>query len=260
MLVNELTFSELKSIIDPVIRLEPMIDVVSKIGEPLLIEKPSRKKILEHGNKQLLRYKGFKVFISDLRWIKNQGPCIIIQLSNQITKFESFFYKYLSINNWFRKLACQEVINDLQKICKSNIQNKNFATKELEAYNTNGKINAKFSFWVSYPSNAYNYNWDEGRDISPLLISNEYHSDKWFIMFSFNAGSFEILNNQTTLRDDWEQYLGQVSKSINLEALRKFKPDQNGNKSFEDWSEDMILDYGDEIIPKLEKIWERITK
>ena len=98
MLVNELTFSELKSIIDPVLRLEPMNDVISKISEPLLIEKPSREKISEQCNKQLIRYKGFKVFISDLRWIKNQGACITIQLSRQSTKFESFLYKSFSIN------------------------------------------------------------------------------------------------------------------------------------------------------------------
>lgn len=258
MLINELTFFELKSIITTVIKLEPMNNVVSTISEALLIEKPSRKNITGQGNKQHILYKGFKVFISDIRWIKNQGPCIIIQLSRQSTKFESYLYKFLTVNNWFRKIACGDVINDLQNICKSTIQNINFVTNEIEGYDANDRKKDRLTFWASYPSVAFNSNWNEGRDISPLLIINEYHSEKWFITLTFNAGSFEIRNDKTTLRDDWEYYLGEISKSVNSEVMRKFKPDENGNKSFGDWSEDMILDYGDEIIPKLEEIWTNI--
>lgn len=259
MLINELTFYELKSILDPIIRLEPMTDVVSKIGETLLIEKPSRKNISEQGNKYHIQYKGFNLFISDLRWIKNQGPCITIQLKRNSTKLESFFHKLFSVNDWLRDYACKEVIKDLQKICKSNIQDINFVTKEFEAYNTSNRKTNKFNFWASYPAKAYNNNWDKGADISPLLITNEYHSDKWFILFSFNAGSFKIQNNQTELRDNWKDFIGQVSKSINSEALRNFKPNDRDNKSFEEWSEDMILEYGDDIIPNLKKVWQDIN-
>ena len=31
-----------------------------------------------------------------------------------------------------------------------------------------------------------------------------------------------------------------------------------GRKSFEEWSEDMILDLGDEVAPHLSKIWQEI--
>jgi hypothetical protein len=104
MLINELTFYELKSILEPIIKLEKMTYVVSKIGKTLNITKPTRKNIKQYGNEFHLRYKGFDIFISDLRWIKNQGPCIIIQPSRQSTKFESYLYKFLSINYWFMKV------------------------------------------------------------------------------------------------------------------------------------------------------------
>ena len=259
MLINELTFYELKSILEPIIKLEQMTDVVSKIGKTLNVTKPTRQNIQQYGNEFHLRYKGFDIFISDLRWIKNQGPCIIIQLSRQSTKFESYLYKFLPINNWFRKLACGEVINDLQNICKSNIHNIKFVTNEIEGYDANNKKKERITFWASYPSVAYNNIWDEGRDISPVLITNEYHSGKWFIMYTFNAGSFEIRNDKTALRDNWKDFIGQVSKSVNSEVMRTFKTDKNGNKSFEDWSEDMILEYGDDIIPSLKKVWQDVN-
>jgi hypothetical protein len=153
------------------------------------------------------------------------------------------------------ELPCKEIINDLQKICTSNIRNINFETKELEAYYSSNRKNNKLNFWATYPTIAYNNNWDEGVDISPLLITHEYHSDKWFIIFSFNAGSFKIHDKQTELRDNWQDFIGQVSKSIKSEALRNFKSHDKENKSFEDWSEDMVLEYGDEIIPSLNKVW-----
>ena len=45
MLINELTFYELKRIITPVIQMQPMSRVVSEIGEVFGISEPTRKKI-----------------------------------------------------------------------------------------------------------------------------------------------------------------------------------------------------------------------
>jgi hypothetical protein len=84
MLVNELTFYELKRIITPVIQLQPMSRVISEIGEVLGISKATRKKIQEQ-KQFLLRYKGFRVFLSDLRWLRGRGPAIASQFSKSIT-------------------------------------------------------------------------------------------------------------------------------------------------------------------------------
>ena len=55
MLINELTFYELKRIITPVIQLQPMSLLCSEIGEVLGIPKANRDKITEQ-DKFSLRY------------------------------------------------------------------------------------------------------------------------------------------------------------------------------------------------------------
>ena len=92
------------------------------------------------------------------------------------------------------------------------------------------------------------------------MIANEFHSKKWFISFSFNASSFMRSDNQTILRKDWQKYAADISKSIKVWLERNFPQNDSRKKTFEEWSEDMVLDFGDEIIPRLPEIWSEIKK
>jgi hypothetical protein len=46
-------------------------------------------------------------------------------------------------------------------------------------------------------------------------LSDEFHSEKWFILFSFNAGAFFRSGERTMLRKNWQEYAADDSKSIN---------------------------------------------
>jgi hypothetical protein len=113
-------------------------------------------------------------------------------------------------------------------------------------------------FRTTYPSGAFNDEWKQGYDVSPLMISDEYHSDKWFISFSFNPGAFIRRGEKTILRENWREYANDISKSIDAWVARNYRPDGPRSKSFAEWSEDMILDLGDEVVTELQSIWEKI--
>jgi hypothetical protein len=66
---------------------------------------------------------------------------------------------------------------------------------------------------------------------------------------------------RTILRDNWQEYANDISKSVDAWVARNppLGPGEPpGRKSFEEWSEDMILDLGDEIAPQLPSIWQTI--
>src|SRR4030095_15946731 len=94
MLVNELTVYELERIIGPVIQLQPMSRVISEIGEVVGISNPTREKITKQ-EQFLLRYKGFEVRCSDLRWLRGRGPSIQLRFRRSATKWQTLR------NTWF---------------------------------------------------------------------------------------------------------------------------------------------------------------
>src|SRR5437899_2022646 len=94
MLVNELTVYELKRIITPVIQLQSMSRVCSEIGEVLGIPKANREKITKQV-KFSLRYKGFELFISELRWLSGRGPSMMLQFRRPATKWQT------RLTTWF---------------------------------------------------------------------------------------------------------------------------------------------------------------
>jgi hypothetical protein len=257
MLVNELTSHELRQIIKPVIRLEPMPRIISEIGKVVGISQPTRIKIQKQ-DQFLLRYKGFDVFISDLRWLRGRGPSISLQFKRPSTKLQSFLKKLFPQNHKMMDMVCREIIEDLKTACLGEIKELEFSSTDVNAHSWAG--NEEFRFRVAHPRAAFNEEWKEGRDIAPLMISDEFHSEKWFILFSFNAAGFIRSSEQTMLRKNWHEHAADVSNSINASLGRNYYPDDPRQKSFEEWSEDMILDLGDEIIPELPTIWKEIHK
>lgn len=258
MLVNELTYYELKKIIEPIIKLQPMSQVISEIGKVLRITKPSREKIQKQ-DEFLLRYKGFDIFFSDLRWLKGKGPSISLQFKRQSTKFQATLNKLFPENYKLMDMVCGEVIKDLKTICLANIENIKFTSTNIDnAHSYFG--NEKIAFRVTYPCGVYNFEWKEGQDISPLMITTEFHSNKYFVSFGFNAGGFTRNGEQTKLRADWKNNASDISNSINSWVERNYHPNDPRKKTFEEWSDDMIIDFGDEIIPDLPEIWDSIHK
>ncbi len=232
-----------------------MSRVVSEIGKVIGISQPTRERI-QRQEQFHLRYKGFEVFISDLRWLKGCGPSISLQFKRPSTKIQSLLSKLVPESRRLMNWVCGKVIEDLKSICLSEINNIEFISTDVKAHSWVGS--EEIGFRVAYPCGTFNEEWKEGQDIAPLMISDEFHSEKWFISFSFNPGAFIRKGEQTTLRENWQDYAADVSKSINAWVERNYHPDDPQKKSFEEWSEDMILDLGDEIIPELPTIWRSI--
>lgn len=251
MLINELSVHELKQMIEPVFQLQSMECVISKIGEVIGIPEPTREKIQKQ-RQFLLRYKGFEVFFSDLRWLRGRGPSFHLQFKRPATKLQSLLKKLFPESHRLMDMVCGEVIEDLKSICINEIKDVQFTSTDISANSWTGSEKTRFR--VTYPHGFFNCGWKQGHDISPLMISDESHSDKWFVSFSFNPGAFVRSGNRTMLRENWQDYANDISQSIDAWVARNYRTDAR-RKSFEDWSEDMILDLGDEIIPKLPAIW-----
>lgn len=256
MLINELTAHELKQMMEPVIQLQSMSHVISKIGEVIGIPQPTREKI-EKQEQFLLRYKGFEMCFFDLRWLRGRGPSINLQFRRPATRRQSLLYKLFPESHKLMDKVCGEVIGDLKSICVDQIKDIEF-TSTYQLNSDYSMDSEEAGFRVTYPRGAYNFKWKQGYDIAPVMIICESHSDKWFISFLFNPGAFIRNGERTTLRENWQDYASDITKSIDAWVARNYHPHDLRQKSFEEWSEDMILDFGDEIIPDLPAIWKTI--
>jgi hypothetical protein len=98
--------------------------------------------------------------------------------------------------------------------------------------------------------------------VSPLLIVDGPGLGIWCVWPSFNPGAFVRSDGKTLLRENWQEYGNDISESIeawvkrNCENADPKAPPRR--KTFEGWSEDMILDLGDEVGPQLPSIWQEI--
>ena len=117
---------------------------------------------------------------------------------------------------------------------------------------------------MSYPKGAYNHKAKMGYESSPLNIGEDYNPDgpNWFVTLFFNGACFVRRDGKTRLRDDWREHANDVSKSVDAWVERNYCPQNSPPrpKTFEEWSEDMISNFGDEITPELPNIWQDIYK
>src|SRR5204862_3789346 len=114
-------------------------------------------------------------------------------------------------------------------------------------------------FRVIYPNGAFNYGWKQGFDVAPLGISDDYNSagENWFVSLTFNPCTFVRKDGKTVLRENWQDYGNDISTSI--DAWVKRRQHFSGHPlTFEEWCEDMIEKFGDEIAPQLPSIWRQI--
>jgi hypothetical protein len=257
MLINELTLYELERIIKPVIQMQPMSRVCSEIGEVLGIPKADRKKIQEQ-EKFRLRYKGFDVFFYELRWLRGRGASMALQFKRPATKWQKRLTTWFGESHRRMDKVCGEVVQDLKSITLKETPDIELTATDVAAH---GWLSSgEFQFRVIYPKGAFNYDWKQGYDVSPLMISDDYNSEggNWFVSWTFNPGAFIRKDGKTILRENWQEYANDLSKSVDAWVARNYHPDDPRPKSFEEWCEDMIEDFGDEVIPSLPAIWQEI--
>jgi hypothetical protein len=258
MLVNELSFYELERLIKPVLQLQSMSRVCSEIGEVLGIPKADPQKI-KNQERFLLRYKDFRMFVSDLRWLRGRGPSIYLQFRRPATKWQRL------LNTWFGEshrrmdMVCSEVVGDLKSICLKEMPDIALTSTDVTVPPDWLFSNKEGQFRVTYPSGAFNHEAKRGYDVSPLTISDDYNPDggNWWVSLVFNGGAFVRKDGKTILRENWQEYANDISKSIDAWVARR--PHFSGHRlTFAEWCEDMILDLGDEVAPQLRSIWRQI--
>jgi len=150
------------------------------------------------------------------------------------------------------------VAQDLQSICLEEIANIKLVWTDVTVPAT-GFHHKEGQFRIAYPSGAYNDNAKMGYEVSPLGIGEDYNPDgpHWFATLHFNGAAFVRKDGKRILRENWREYANDVSNSIDASVARM--PDFNGHSmTFQEWCEDMIIDFGDEVAPQLQSIWQEI--
>ena len=235
-----------------------MSRVCSEIGQVLGISKPDRDKITKQ-EQFLLRYKGFKVFFAGLDWLRGRGPSIQLQFSRPATKWQKWLNTEIGESDRRMDKVCREVVQDLKSICLEEMADMKLTWTHV-TLPPNWPSYKEGQLRFIHPSGAYNSQAKMAYDVSPLMISNDYnsHGGNWFVSLVFNPGAFVRKDGKTILRENWQEYANDMSKSVDAWVARNYHPDDPRPKSFEEWSEDMILGLGDEIAPQLPSIWQQV--
>ena len=181
-----------------------------------------------------------------------------LQFKRRATEWQKRLTTWFGESHRRMDKVCGEVVQDLKSITLKEILGIELTATDVTAHGSFSS--GEFQFRVFYPKGAFNYDWKQGHDVSPLMISDDYNSEggNWFVSWTFNPGAFVRRDGKTTLRENWKEYANDLSKTVDAWVARNYRPDDPRPKSFEEWCEDMIEDLGDEVAPHLSKIWQEI--
>lgn len=209
MIQNILERHELIRFLRPFLRLASAEEVVAELSSVLGIAIQSREDIVCQ-TKVHLSYQGYRIDIRDLRWIEGSGFAPTIQFKAKKKWYHGVF-----------KDQIQPIIEDLKSICCSEIDGLTF-----KSFSASPPTNPFFReepvvFTFLHDARAFNPEWSEGRDISPLLIAPDSHHGNCFVEFQFNPGGYYRNGSKTLLRPDWLQSAFCISRGIESDARRR---------------------------------------
>ena len=186
-------------------------NVIGELSEVLGIPIQKREDVVCQ-DKVLITYKGYRLDILDLRWIKDSGFSISIQFKMK--------------KNWSHGIFTdqnKELVNDLERFCRQEIKDLTFkrfsTTVSGDSFLVIDTDQTPLVFF--HDSQAFNPEWKAGRDISPLLISPDSHHGNCFVEFQFNPAAYMRQNGTTMLRSNWRQKAFLISEEIENEAKRR---------------------------------------
>ncbi len=156
-----------------------------------------------------LSYRGYRIDIRDLRWIEGSGFAVSIQFKAKQKWHHGIF-----------RDQNRALLDDLQSMCRSEIAGLSFSpfSTTVPGDPLMGEGSIRLSFF--HDSRAFNQNWSEGRDISPLLLAPDSHHGNCFIEFQFNPAGYVRQGDKTVLRSDWLQNAFLISEGIESDAKR----------------------------------------
>jgi hypothetical protein len=201
MIENRLNLNELSRIIQPFIRLEPPSRITSALQDVLNIPVADFTDVICQ-TKILVTYNGYRMDIRDLRVLQGKGVSIHIQFKAK--------------QRWWHRFRDQnvEIVHDLQRICAEEMPNLHFRRLETTVPEDPFLDRGPMCLVFFHDSRAFNPNWKQGRDISPLLIAPDAHHSNCFVEFQFNPGAYRRSGGTTVLRDDWMASIFDVSEAI----------------------------------------------
>jgi tetratricopeptide (TPR) repeat protein len=159
-------------------------------------------------DKILVSFRGYRIQIRDLREIRGAMSVSI---------------EFKAKKKWWHGLFGDQnkaLLHDLKNICISEVEGLKFESYEkmMPSDELTNLESARLEFL--YDSRALNEYWDQGRDISPLLIAPDCHHGNCFVEFHLNSGAYFRQGGKTRLRDDWMDCAFAVSDCIDESAKR----------------------------------------
>ena len=205
MIENQLSFSELKSFLQLIIKLEPLSEILPVLGKAFYVENASADAI-EHQNKYQITYEGYTLNVGYLRQLKD-GVSIIMQFRKPGKWWHQFFNP--------NKL----IVKHLKKICSLEFYNLEFT--KYEHFVPATYKDSEYKLLFLHDSNTYNSKWKQGYQVSPLIIAPDNHDGKFFVEFHFNAECYQRINNKTIGKLEWRDHISDVVNAIEEEANRR---------------------------------------
>lgn len=213
MIQNVLQPNELKRFIQPFLQLMDPDAAIGIFSEIIGHQINKREDIVCQTKIQLL-YKGYQIDIRDLRVLEDTALAVSMQFKAKQKWYHNLF-----------KDQNKEIVQDLQSICKSELPEISF--RHFTTKGGNPILgNEQFELTFIHDSRAFNETWENGRDISPLVIAPDSHDGNCFVEFQFNPSCYFRDDGKTQLRTDWQKNASLVSDEIERSARRMLGKDQ----------------------------------
>lgn len=220
MIENRLQREELRNLLAPALRLEPITEVLKGFASALrLPATASADDVLSNGS-VLLRYGTYTLGLQDIGSLGNEGTFMLVGF-RRVAKGG-----LLGTFDVARQPheACRDLIDDLKAVCQEEIEGITFQTSRdvmpATVSDSAATEEPKLVFDCVHVAEAVHrgavrdwHDWDRRsfrmfdlKDMSPLLIGATYGDGVWSVAFSFDPVAFERVNGKTTLRADFEDY------------------------------------------------------
>jgi hypothetical protein len=204
MIVNELDRAELTLLLRPILRLAPAQEVLATLAEVLHVSSATRDALMCQ-RETMVTFAGYRVDITDLRWVGDKPGSIILQ--------------FKAPQKWWHVWRDQNVglVRMLQQLCAREIKDLAWRKYTKDLFDELGQPTTLIFY---HDSRAFNAEWEQGSEVSPLLICPDAHHNKCFVELMFNGGAYVRKNRTTVLRDDWLSSVSDVRKDLERSAAQ----------------------------------------
>lgn len=197
MIVNDLTFNELSELIGSFLSLKDQHEIFRVLSHFYDQEIKSRDDL--YGQTRIkLFYKGFSFHFPHMRQSNSGNLSFILEFKKRQGIWDKIFGR-----------DTNEIVKDLENICKNNIHDIEFSClSHTEKYED-------CTIVYHYHKKALNKDWQKGYDISPVLIAPDAHHGNCFIEFLFNSACFrETGAGVVSLSSNWTTNIFNLSQGI----------------------------------------------